>query len=93
MVGHAQAVRDALEDVRGGDGPGAVDNFADPALAQAHGGADAELAEPGVPAEQEEQRAHVAFAQRLGYFGAVPEGGRYRRRVERACPHGSPSGY
>ena len=74
---------------RGGDGPGAVDDFADPALAEADRGADACLAEPGVLAEQREQRAHVALAQRLADVGAFPEGGRYRRRVECACPHGS----
>ena len=41
--------------------------------------------------EQPEQRAHVALAQRLADVGAFPEGGRYRRGVECAWPHGVPS--
>ena len=91
MVGHVEAVGDALEDVRVADAPDAVDDFADPALAEADRGADAHLAEPGVLLEQPEQRAHVALAQRLADVGAFPEGGRYRRRVECAWPHGGPS--
>ena len=62
MVGHVEAVGDALKDAGVADGPGAVDDFADPALAEADRGGDAQLAEPGVLAEQPEQRAHVALA-------------------------------
>ena len=91
VVGHVEAVGDALEDVGVADAPDAVDDFADPALAEADRGGDAHLAEPGVLAEQPEQRAHVALAQRLADVGAFPEGGRYRRGVECACPHGVPS--
>ena len=47
MVGHVEAVGDALEDAGVADGPGAVDDFADPALAEADRGGDAHLAEPG----------------------------------------------
>jgi hypothetical protein len=91
VVGHVQAVGDALEDVGVPDAPAAVDDFADPALAEADRGADAGLAEPGALMDQGEQRAHVAFAQRLADIGSFPEGGQYRRRVECACPHGVPS--
>ena len=48
VVGHVEAVGDALEDVRVADAPDAVDDFADPALAEADRGPDAGLAEPGV---------------------------------------------
>ena len=91
VVGHVQAVGDALEDLGVADVADAVDDFADPALAEADRGGDAHLAEPGVLAEQPEQRAHVAPAQSLADVGAFPEGGRYRRRVECAWTHGSPS--
>src|SRR5262249_14747368 len=47
VVGHVEAVGDALEDAGVADGPGAVDDFADPALAEADCGGDAHLAEPG----------------------------------------------
>ena len=73
------------------DAADAVDDFADPALAEADRGADAHLAEAGVLLDQPEQRAHVALAQGLADVGAFPEAGRYRRRVECACPHGCPS--
>jgi len=89
VVGHVQAVRDALEDLDLADLADVVDDFADPALPDVGCGADAHLADPGVLADQPEQRAHVALAQGLANVGAFPEGGRDRRRVERACPHGS----
>ena len=91
MVGHVQAICDALEDLGVADPPDAVDDFAHPALAEADGGADARLAEPEILLEQPEQRAHVALAQGLADVGAFPEGGRYRRRVECAWTHGGPS--
>ena len=91
VVGHVEAVGDALEDVGVADAPDAVDDFAHPALAEADRGADAHLAEPEVLLEQPEQRAHVALAQGLADVGAFPEGGRYRRRVECAWTHGGPS--
>ena len=91
MVGHVEAVGDALEDLGVADLADAVDDFADPALAEADCGGDAHLAEPGVLAEQPEQGAHVALAQGLADVGAFPEGGRYRRRVECAWTHGVPS--
>src|SRR5262249_43802133 len=87
VVGRVEAVGDALEDAGVTDGPGAVDDFADPALAEADRGGDAHLAEPGVLAQQPEQSSHVARPERLADVGALPEGGRYRRRVECACPH------
>ena len=57
VVGHIEAVRDALEDVRVADAPAAVDDFADPALAEADRGADACLAEPGVLVDQRKERS------------------------------------
>jgi hypothetical protein len=91
LVGHGEAVGDAFEDVAGGDGAGAVDDLADPALAEFGGGADTGLAESSVLAQELEQRAHVAFAQGPDDLGAVPEGRRDGRGVECACPHGIPS--
>jgi hypothetical protein len=46
VVGHVEAVGDALEDVGVADAADAVDDFAHPALAEADCGADAHLAEP-----------------------------------------------
>ena len=91
VVGHVQAVGDALEDLDIADLADAVDDFAHPALAEADRGADAHLAEAEVLPEEPEQRAHVALAQGLADVGAFPEGGRYRRRVECAWTHGGPS--
>ena len=91
VVGHVQAVGDALEDLDVADLADAVDDFAHPALAQADRGADAHLAEAEVLPEQPEQRAHVSAAQGLADVGAFPEGGRDRRRVECAWTHSVPS--
>jgi hypothetical protein len=60
-----------------------------PALTEADRGADSGLAEPGVPAQEEEQRAHITIAQREADFVAVPEPEGDLRRVEGSCPHGS----
>jgi hypothetical protein len=91
VVGHVEAVGDALEDVGVTDAADAVDDFAHPALAQADRGTDAHLAKAEVLPEEPEQRAHVALAQGLADVGAFPEGGWYRRRVECAWTHGGPS--
>ena len=91
MIGHVQAVGDALEDPGIANIADAVDDLADPALPDVGCGADAELADSGVLADQPEQRAHVALAQGLADVGAFPEGGGYRRRVECAWTHGVPS--
>ena len=72
MVGHVQAVGDALEDLGVADLADAVDDFADPALAQADRSADAHLAEPEVLPQQPEQRAHVALRAGPGRRRGVP---------------------
>ena len=91
MVGHVQAIGDALKDLGVADLADAVDDLADPALTQADRSGDAHLTEPGVLAQQPEQGAHVALAKRVADVGAFPEGGGYRRRVECAWTHGVPS--
>jgi len=91
VIGHVQAAGDALEDLSVANIADAVDDLADPPLAQADRSGDAHLAEPGVLAQQPEQGTDVALAKRLADVGAFPEGGGYRRRVECAWTHGVPS--
>lgn len=82
-----QSIGDPLEYVECGDLGGSAHDFADFALAEVHGNADAGLTHARILPDKPENLSDVPFLQGVEHFGALPEVRRDHDRFRRFCGH------